>query len=176
MEVKIVVISDTHIPERASKIPSVILKFAQQADLIVHAGDFTSKSVYESLKGYGKLVAVRGNMDFIDLPEKEVFRAKGVKFGVFHGHGVYPRGNVKMLAEIGEEMGVDVLLTGHTHSPSLHEGDVVIINPGSATGARGGGGFSSYPSFAVVTVEEALNLQLYEIRDALKVKTYKIEV
>ena len=173
---RIVVISDTHIPERASKIPNVILKFAQQADIVVHAGDFTSKSVYESLKSYGKLVAVSGNMDFIALPEKEVFKAKNVKFGVFHGHGVYPRGDFEKLTKIGEEMDVDVLLTGHTHSPAVHKGDLVIVNPGSATGAWGGGGGSGFPSFAVISVEDVLNLQIYEIRETLKVRTFKIEV
>jgi len=173
---RIVAISDTHIPDRASKIPGVIVKFLQQADLIVHAGDFTSERTYRELKSYGKLVAVMGNMDFVDLPEEETFKAGELKFGVVHGYGVYPRGNVKELERIGEEMGVDVLITGHTHSPSIHRGRVVIINPGSATGAWGGGGGKGIPSFAVITIGETLNVQICELEETLKVKTYKFEV
>lgn len=35
-------ISDTHIPDRADKIPITVLEAFKNVDLIIHAGDLTS--------------------------------------------------------------------------------------------------------------------------------------
>ncbi len=173
---KVLVISDTHIPERALRIPNQILSFARDVDLIVHAGDLTDESVLNELKSFGEVIAVRGNMDFLHLPRHETFEIRKVSFGVFHGHGIYPRGNRKQLTEIALELGVDVLITGHTHSPDIYGGEVLILNPGSATGAWGGSGGSGVPSFIVLNVEEEIAIDLYEIREKLKVRRYKFEI
>ncbi len=175
---RILVLSDTHIPERALKIPDEIITFLKRGvDLIVHAGDLTGESVLNTLKSFGKVVVVRGNMDYLPLPKQETFEVGNIKFGVYHGHGVYPRGDRKQLTEIAFEMGVDVLITGHTHSPDVYEGDVLILNPGSATGAWGGGGGSGIPSFMVLNVEgREITVDLYEIRDKLSLKRFKFEL
>ncbi|WP_457549888.1 YfcE family phosphodiesterase [Archaeoglobus sp.] len=175
---KIIVLSDTHIPERALKIPDEITAFLKRGvDLIVHAGDLTGKSVLNTLKSFGKVVAVRGNMDYLPLPMQETFEVGKLKFGVYHGHGVYPRGDRKQLTEIALEMGVDVLITGHTHSPDVYYGDVLILNPGSATGAWGGGGGSGIPSFMVLNVEGCVvTVDLCEIRGKPFVKRFKFEL
>ncbi len=175
---KILVLSDTHIPERALKIPDEIIYFLKKGvDLIVHAGDLTGENVLRELKSFGNVIAVRGNMDFLPLPRHEVFDVGNVKFGVFHGHGVYPRGNREQLTEIALDLGVDVLITGHTHSPDVYKGDVLILNPGSATGAWGGGGGSGVPSFMILNIERnVITVDLYEIKEKLSVKRFKFEI
>ena len=174
---RILVLSDTHIPERASKIPDEIISFAKDCDLIVHAGDLTDESVLNQLKSFGDLIVVRGNMDYLNLPRQKVFEAGGIKFGVYHGHGVYPRGDRRQLTEIALDMGVDVLITGHTHRHDVYRGEVIILNPGSATGAWGGGGGTGVPSFMVLDVEEGVvSVDLYEIGEKPAVRRFKFDV
>jgi len=82
---------------------------------------------------------------------------------------VVPRGDIEGLRTLAIRMGVDVLITGHTHSPSVHELDVrgrkiLLLNPGSATGVWSGGLSSGPPSFMVLTVDgEKLRIELYKV-------------
>lgn len=174
---KIVVLSDTHIPERASKIPDEIVPFLRNCNLIVHAGDLTDEIVLNQLKSFGDLIAVKGNMDYLSLPRQEIFDVEGIRFGVYHGQGVYPRGDRKRLTEIALNLGVDVLITGHTHRSDVHKGEVLILNPGSATGAWGGSSAGGNPSFMVLDVEDGeITVDLYEIKDRVIVRRFKFEV
>ncbi len=43
---KIVIVSDTHIPVRAKKLPSALIAECQQADFIIHAGDWHTMDVF----------------------------------------------------------------------------------------------------------------------------------
>ena len=46
---RILVISDTHIPRAAQDLPDVIYKEIETADMIVHAGDFAEKYLFDKL-------------------------------------------------------------------------------------------------------------------------------
>lgn len=46
---KIIVISDTHLPKRAKQLPEPLLQVLPEADLILHAGDWSDWSVYTLL-------------------------------------------------------------------------------------------------------------------------------
>ena len=174
---RILVLSDTHIPERASKIPDEIIPFLKDCDQIVHAGDLTDEIVLNQLKSFGDLIVVKGNMDYLDLPRQRLFDVEGIRFGVYHGHGIHPRGDRKQLTEIALNLGVDVLLTGHTHRFDVYKGDVLILNPGSATGAWGGEGGTGVPSFMVLNVEEGgITVDLYEIKEKLIFRRFKFDV
>lgn len=165
----IVVISDTHIPDRALRIPDEIIPFLKRSEIVVHAGDLTDEEVLRELKSFSEVIAVRGNMDYLPLPREKTFKIDDVTFGVYHGHGIYPRGDRRQLSEIALDMGVDVLITGHTHRPDVYKGEVLILNPGSATGAWGGGGGSGIPSFMVLDVEgRSLKVDLYELGKGVK--------
>ncbi len=162
----ILILGDTHIPRRASRIPEQIEEFlaGKKFDFVLCTGDLTDKSVLEYLRKLGKeIVVVRGNMDHLPLPEYGEISVGGIKIGVVHGDQVFPRGNREQLEEIGLEKGVDVFVSGHTHSPDLYKGKVILLNPGSATGAWGGGGGSMKPSFMVAEVGEELIVELYEL-------------
>ncbi len=173
----IVVISDTHIPDRALKIPNEIVPFLKRAELIIHAGDLTGENVLRKLKSFGETIVVRGNMDYLPLPREERFEVGDLTFGVYHGHGIYPRGDRKQLSEVALDMGVDVLITGHTHKPDVYRGEVLILNPGSATGAWGGGGGSGVPSFMVLEVERrSVRVDLYELGERTKVRRFRFEL
>jgi putative phosphoesterase len=133
------VISDTHIPERASKMPEMVLKTFEDVDIILHAGDLVSLAVRDELEELAPTTCVMGNMDRyqgLKLPKRKVLVIDGVKIGLDHGE-VYPRGDTQQLRYIGLEMGVKFLITGHTHWSFIHEiEDMVLLNPGSPTVPR----------------------------------------
>jgi len=167
----ILVLSDAHIPDRAFELSTAIREFIEQHkpfDIVVYAGDFTGYEFYEYVKSLGKsFYGVAGNMDFLDLPEYVTFRVHGIKFGVIHGDQVYPRGNIAKLTRIAKRLQVQVLVSGHTHSPFIvFEGGVLHLNPGSVTGVPSGGGGSLIPSFMIVKVSGSrLEIELFEERE-----------
>ena len=127
-------ISDTHIPDRARVIPTNVCEAFSNVDLILHAGDLTSLSVIEELEKIAPVMAIQGNMDRangIDLPKARVVEAEGLKIGIIHGE-VYPRGDSQQLAYLAQELGADILVSGHSHQPKIEKKDgVLLINPGS---------------------------------------------
>ncbi|QKQ98181.1 YfcE family phosphodiesterase [Candidatus Nanohaloarchaea archaeon] len=152
----IAVVSDSHVPTRAEKIPEEYREKMKEAELTVHAGDFAEKPVYNSIDEYGELVAVKGNCDFFDLPNSETFERKSLKFGVYHGTGINPRGDQETLAKIAQEdLEADVLIHGHSHQEEIAKEDgVILLNPGSCTGVGGGSARPSNPTMMEVELED----------------------
>ena len=85
------VISDTHIPTRADKIPEKVFDVFKNVDLIVHAGDIVSIGVIEELEKIAEVIAVHGNDDPPELrkklPEINSFDLFNWRFGVIHDVG-----------------------------------------------------------------------------------------
>lgn len=135
---KIGVISDTHIPERAKEIPPSVLDGLKECDLIIHAGDLIDLGVLEELKKITKSVkAVWGNMDpgrvRSSLPEKEVFAIEGVKIGLVHGYGP-PAKLIQLVTSLFEKEKPDIIIFGHSHYPvNEKRKDILYFNPGSLT-------------------------------------------
>ncbi|WP_338779440.1 metallophosphoesterase family protein [Metabacillus sp. FJAT-52054] len=50
---KIVVLSDTHVPKRAKSFPPRLLVELQTADAIIHAGDLLNTASYRELCTFG---------------------------------------------------------------------------------------------------------------------------
>ena len=129
-------LSDTHIPTKAAKLPSRVFDLFQKVDYIIHAGDLVSLDVVDTLKQLAPVVAVRGNMDdsaVCDaLPELTELTVDRWRIGVTHDPGVlFGRSKMRVIAE---ENNFNVLVYGHTHHPStLWEDGRLFINPGSPT-------------------------------------------
>ncbi|MFB6193311.1 MAG: YfcE family phosphodiesterase [Candidatus Nanohaloarchaea archaeon] len=178
----ITVVSDSHIPTRADKIPEEFREKMKASDLIVHAGDFAEKPVYNGIDEYGELVAVKGNCDFFDLPNSDTFEREGLKFGVYHGTGITPRGDPETLAKIArEELEVHVLIHGHSHQEDMTEEDgVILLNPGSCTGVGGGTARPGNPTMMELEFKDGeLEARIIEKEDSeLSVKesrTFEVE-
>lgn len=135
---QVALVSDSHVPERADDVPDEVLNACEDADMTVHAGDFTSPDAYEAFDETGELVAVYGNMDeVLDLPRVDSFAAGGVGFVVIHGTGSPINYEERVTETARDEVGDDaVAVSGHTHevTDETYEG-VRILNPGSCTGA-----------------------------------------
>jgi putative phosphoesterase len=159
------VISDTHIPERASKIPEMVFKLFSDVDMILHAGDLVSFDVLEELEKIAPTKCSQGNMDRsygLKIPRNVFLEIEGLKIGLNHGE-VYPKGDTQQLKYIAMEMGVEVLITGHTHWPFIKEvKDVLLLNPGSATVPR-----LSDPSVMIIEINnKKIDAQIVKIGDS----------
>ncbi|WP_209123870.1 metallophosphoesterase family protein [Alkalihalobacillus sp. BA299] len=143
---KIIVISDTHMPKKAKKLPARLVEDLQNTDLIIHAGDWQTMDVYEELAQYAKVEGVTGNVDDLEIQqrfgEKLILPIGNYKIGVFHGHGQKLTTEKRALAAFKEDV-VDCIIFGHSHIPVLKKvNDILLFNPGSATDKRRQANFS----------------------------------
>lgn len=149
-----VVLSDTHIPTRAEELPKRVLEEMEDADALIHAGDFEEWRVAEELQEFGPLYAVYGNMDWEEvrrkLPERRVVELSGRKIAIVHGWGA-PHDLHERARRLFEEEDLSCIVFGHSHRPFNNRvRGVLCFNPGSPTDSY----FSPYLSFGVLTVDE----------------------
>ena len=177
---KILVIGDTHIPTRASRIPVLIETHitSKQYNMVLCTGDLVEPSVLNFLKNIAPTKVVVGNMDYLDLPEYEVVNINNIRIGLIHGHQVRPRGDIRKLSRIAYDMNVKILICGHTHVPlvkkvMVDDKEILILNPGSATGVWSGGGGSLIPSFMELEIISSGNVSitLYELKGNILTKS-----
>jgi uncharacterized protein len=156
---KLVVLSDTHIPKRAKALPDRLIKELKDVELIIHAGDWQTLQAYQELKSFGKVMGVYGNVDGPEIQElfseKILLEANGYKIGVTHGHGKGKTTEKRALqAFYGEN--VDCIIFGHSHIPvKRYQGSVLLFNPGSPTDKRR----QEKYSFGVIHIGEALEAE-----------------
>lgn len=139
MTTRLLLISDTHIPPRARTIPDAVRRLADEADLIVHAGDWVVPSVLDDLAGHGEVIGVYGNNDGADLrarlPLVAHRRIEGVQLSVVHETGDARGRERRMEATYPES---DLLVFGHSHIPwdTVAPAGLRLLNPGSPTDRR----------------------------------------
>lgn len=154
---KIVVISDTHMPKKAKTLPSKLIEGLGNVDLIIHGGDWTSLDIYDELKAFAPVIGVRGNVDPPDLPfeEKLVIEKNGYKIGVVHGHMGKKKTTPERALESFLDQSLDLIIFGHSHIPYKHiHGDTILFNPGSPTDKRVQPQFS----FGKITIGDKLDV------------------
>jgi uncharacterized protein len=137
----IAVISDTHLPRGARRLPEACVEQIAAADLLLHAGDFSTVEVLRELEAIGPpLLGVHGNVDSAELrrllPAERAVEAEGARIAMVHDAGPR-RGRLERLrVRFGER--ADVVVFGHSHMPlhELAEDGFQILNPGSPTERR----------------------------------------
>jgi len=148
--VRIGVISDTHIAEGGRQLPPVILDAFKQVDLIVHAGDIVSLGVIEELKSAcPEVVVVSGNMDPEAIrkkyPVKQILEILGYRIGLMHGAGP-AIGLVDLLKAAFAQDDCDLVIFGHSHKVMNERvGRILFFNPGSATDIS-----AAYNSYGII--------------------------
>jgi putative phosphoesterase len=136
----VAVISDTHLPRGARRLPDACVERLRSADLILHAGDLSTLDVLAELQALGPPVcAVHGNIDApavrTALPERRVVEVAGARIGMVHDAGP-AAGRLRRLRAVFAD--AHAVVFGHSHIP-LHERDedgFQIFNPGSPTDRR----------------------------------------
>ncbi|MGM0827917.1 MAG: metallophosphoesterase family protein [Bacillota bacterium] len=156
---KIIVVSDTHMPKKRRGLPEILKDDLRKSDLIIHAGDFQTLDVYREFMEYGELIAVVGNVDNSDLqaflPKKRIIKKKGLKIGVMHGDGK-AKTTEKRVLEAFESDEVDLIVFGHSHIPySRYMKGRLLFNPGSPTDKRK----LPYFSHGVLTIEDTWKIE-----------------
>jgi putative phosphoesterase len=145
------IVADTHVPQRLAQLPDRLADALRGVDLILHAGDITSRQVLIELEKIAPVQAVAGNADLVGhgLPLTRVIEIEGRRIGLVHGHGgwaKYLAGKVRdrlgyreeyYLKIVAESFGrvdaarIDAIVFGHTHRvfTEIRSG-VLLFNPG----------------------------------------------
>ena len=140
MTTRLVLIADTHLPKRARDLPAEVWRAVDEADLVIHAGDWVDVRLLDELEARSaRLVACFGNNDHGALRERlpEVARVEveGVRLGVVHETGQAVGREERMSGSYDD---LDVLVFGHSHIPwdTVTSTGLRLLNPGSPTDRR----------------------------------------
>ena len=151
---RIGVLADTHVSSFA-ELPDKILTTLTDVDMIIHAGDFTTKNVLDGLKQLGEVTAVCGNMDSNELkhllPERKLLTVGGKRIGITHGWGS-PHGIEDRVSSLFSN--VDIIVFGHSHQPMNQiVNGILFFNPGQARN-----------SFGILTIGEEIRGEILRVR------------
>jgi uncharacterized protein len=137
---RLLLLADTHVPKRARDLPPQVWEAVDDADLVVHAGDWVDLALLDRLEDRARrLVAVRGNNDhgpFVErLPEVATVEVDGLRIGVVHETGPAKGREARCSTQYPD---LDVLVFGHSHIPwdTTSETGLRLLNPGSPTDRR----------------------------------------
>lgn len=129
---KILLLSDTH-----SHLDDRILKYAQEADEIWHAGDIGDLKVTDALKELKPLKAVYGNIDDhkaqLEFPLDNKFTCEAVSVWMTHIGGYPNRYNQRIREELKRQP-PKLFISGHSHILKVmwdKKLNLLHINPGA---------------------------------------------
>ena len=120
--VKVGVISDTH-----GLLRPEALALLQGSDHIIHGGDIGKQEILDALQAIAPLTVVRGNNDRQEwasaVPESACLTLGGIDIFAVHD----------IADDKGRSNGAKVVISGHSHKPTIAERDgKLFLNPGSA--------------------------------------------
>lgn len=133
------VVADTHLTEASiDRMPEAVWAMADDADVILHAGDILHPAVLAALAERAPVHAVLGNNDHLlvgDLPDTVELELAGTRVAMVHDSGARA-GRARRMARRFPD--ADVVVFGHSHDPVVErEGDgPLLVNPGSAVQRR----------------------------------------
>jgi putative phosphoesterase len=138
---KIVVVSDTHLPRFAGRLDRALDRVARERpDVILHCGDHTTLDAASAFERIAPVEAVAGNNDGVEIVRRygrrKIVQLGKLRIGMIHGDG--ERGTTLGRARAAfEAEAVHAIVFGHSHVPYLatHDG-VWVVNPGSITDKR----------------------------------------
>ncbi|MFW9907308.1 MAG: YfcE family phosphodiesterase [Candidatus Thorarchaeota archaeon] len=155
---RVLVFGDTHIPSRRDAIPEYFYKHIENTiyDLALITGDLVQEhEMRNALPPLPRAFIVRGNMDYSTSAHNfhEQVQIESFNVLLLHGTQLKPRGNIKQLWEVANNIGAQVAVHGHTHETAvdLYQ-NKLFLNPGTISGATGGWGGRTSASFIELNV------------------------
>ncbi|KUN23576.1 phosphodiesterase [Streptomyces antibioticus] len=137
---RLLLLSDTHLPKRAKVLPAPLLAELPRADVVFHSGDWVDTATLDLLEQLSRrLIGVYGNNDGPDLrarlPEVAYAELDGLRFAVVHETGPAQGREARCAARFPD---ADVLVFGHSHIPwdTTARTGLRLLNPGSPTDRR----------------------------------------
>ena len=116
---RIGLIADTHGLLRPEAVAAL-----EGVDLILHAGDIGKPAVLDGLRSVAPVEAIAGNVDraWCELAEARWLTVAGHRVLLVHDWKAH-----------GPVDGPALVVCGHSHRPGVtRDGDVLVVNPGSA--------------------------------------------
>jgi putative phosphoesterase len=135
---EVIVLSDSHLKAGFAAIGMQVLHAVHEADVVLHAGDITSRQALAELERITETYAVLGNND-LDLvgvlPESRLVELEGVHVALVHDSGARKGREARLHRRFPD---ADVVVFGHSHIPIDEFGQEgqLLFNPGSATQRR----------------------------------------
>ena len=140
MTTRMLLLADTHVPKRARRLPDAVLRAIDDAEIVVHAGDWVDVETLDLIESRSReFHGVYGNNDGTDLrarlPEVARFSVEDVRIAVVHETGPAARREQRMDVAFPD---VDLLVFGHSHIPwdTRAPSGMRLLNPGSPTDRR----------------------------------------
>lgn len=140
MTTSLLLIADTHVPARARRLPDAVREAVEEADVVIHAGDWIDLETLDLLAARSRVLhGVYGNNDGPQLrarlPKIARLTVEEVDVAVVHETGQKQRREERMDAAFP---GVDLLVFGHSHIPwdTVAPSGMRLLNPGSPTDRR----------------------------------------
>ncbi|MHA2182595.1 MAG: YfcE family phosphodiesterase [Promethearchaeota archaeon] len=184
--VRILVLGDSHIPEREKEIPPQFyakvddLSKNNLFDFTFFTGDIINYPElidYLNSKSNTKTLIVLGNMDYYYGNRSAPLHQKldinfddqdKMTIGLTHGTKIRPRGDHSQLEDLAIKKSYNILISGHTHKEEifLTEKGILLINPGSMTGAW---------SFIASRIPSFVELQINETSKEIVVNLIQID-
>ena len=137
---RLVLTSDTHLPRRARDLPAPLWAAVDDADVVVHAGDWVDVAALDALAARSaRLIGCYGNNDGpalrARLPEIAYAELDGLRLAVIHETGPSAGRDERCAARFPD---VDLLVFGHSHIPwdTTARSGLRLLNPGSPTDRR----------------------------------------
>ena len=138
---RLLILADTHVPRRARDLPADVWAAVDDADVVLHAGDWVGVALLDALEDRAaRLVGVVGNNDGpalrARLPETARITLDGLRFVVVHETGA--RGGRERRMDAAYAGDADVVVFGHSHIPwdTTTDAGLRLLNPGSPTDRR----------------------------------------
>ena len=140
MPTRLLLLADTHVPKRARAIPEQVWRAVDEADVVLHAGDWVTEAVLDDLEARAaRLIGVYGNNDGdalrARLPEIAEVVIDGIRFAMIHETGPATGREARCEVQFPD---ADVLVFGHSHIPwnTTTPRGLRLLNPGSPTDRR----------------------------------------
>jgi putative phosphoesterase len=131
-------ISDTHIPDHAKKLPGQLKEIFHGVGMILHGGDIFAFSVLSELEKIAPVLAAHGDDDSSlmagdsRVKKKHIIGIDGVTLWLMHERP-------KTMPRVSKEISwlddpPDAIIYGHTHKPLVEtQQGILYVNPGSPT-------------------------------------------
>ena len=142
-DVRIGLLSDTHIPSDARELPPQVGEAFKGVDLILHAGDIYLVSVLDELEQIAPVLAAIGDDDPLSTigadhraKYKHILELEGLTLWLTHrmSDGYLLEGQNKESFPESAFCNVDIVIFGHEHRTfAERRNGVFFINPGSPT-------------------------------------------
>jgi putative phosphoesterase len=135
---EVLVLADTHLTRGFRAMGDQVLEAVASADVVIHAGDITSRQAHAELTAMADSYAVLGNNDHDligILPESRLFELEGIRVALVHDSGPSKGRPARLHRRFPD---AELIVFGHSHIP-IDEAGVqgqVLFNPGSATQRR----------------------------------------